>query len=190
MYLGHRFQTFIVAFIILLMGVVLEPLSPVLSMACVVILVFYIGCRERKLFVKKVRDRHPDVSDTNELIDDFYIRMDSYVNSYFQGASRHCNTCGTGYYSLDNVLCEEKGIPSHYVMDTPPEDNPYEYWWYQINGYPPPTVTKSKNDFSFDRLHFLKEGVKYYSEHSNTAWDMGVVDPPAWYVDKRIAMMK
>lgn len=190
MYLGHRFQTFIIACVILLTGVALEPLSPVLSLATVILLAFYIGYRERKLFVKKVRDRHPDVTDTNELIDNFNDSMVSFSNSYFKGASQHCKTCGTGYYGSGDALCEEKGIPRHYVMDTPPEDNPYEYWWYQINGYPPPTVVRSKDDFSFDRVYFLKEGIKYYSEHNNTAWDMGVIDPPVWYVDKRIAMMR
>ncbi len=128
-----------------------------------------------------------------------------------------CLTCGYPYYPSPREIifapvisfywhaggspippkaCSNCDVPQHNVFDKPPSPNPYEWWWFQINGYPPPDFHPEATRHPF--VHeawgaeneveaMRKAGREYYSKHANDAWDMGChgsSEIPDWYINR------
>jgi hypothetical protein len=181
MYILYNLQTILVAMVVLLSGVCLSRLSPVFGEVAAIGFIVYIGQRQNKLKWKKIKDRKPGTEDTMSLINNFSESINRYNSCFIE--YKGCRTCGTAYYSVGNPTCLDSDLPRHNVLDEPPAGNPYEFWWYQVNGYPPPTEFNAPDE----PQKLIIEGKKYYMDHRNTAWYMGVSIPPSWYVDKDIA---
>lgn len=93
-------------------------------------------------------------------------------------------------------LCSNCNLPQHNVFDKPPSPNPYEWWWFQSNGYEPPDFhpEATRNPFVHEAWGanneveaMRKAGREYYSKHPNHAWDMGCHggnEIPDWYIKR------
>lgn len=119
-------------------------------------------------------------------------------NYYLAGVPFLCRTCQQNYKSIsheDITLCWNlRNVFPHDPHAAPPSPNPYQWYWFQVNGYPMPPANWPKTKYwmpqsagQADAAGAMKEeGQRYYMTHPNHLWDRGLGNPPEWYFRKEI----
>lgn len=117
-------------------------------------------------------------------------------NYFLDGKPFLCKTCQQNYKSISHeniTLCWNlRNVFPHDPHAKPPSPNPYQWYWFQVNGYPMPPENWPKTEYwmplsagETDAFTAMKEeGRRYYEIHSNHLWDRGLGNPPEWYFRK------
>ena len=190
-YFLYNTITVVVTIIALLIGIVLADESPVLSyFAGGLICIFWYQrwCGLRDL---KIQNRHPSFEYLNRKMDDFENSCEEYLHALGEDKSRaECNVCGEGYFRFAYLTESTSWCPNlrehypHRYTDPAPNPNPYKNFWYQWNGYPPPDYFELRSN-TLPYVTIMKEkGKEYYMTRPNVVWDLGLVEPPDWYVKR------
>lgn len=120
-------------------------------------------------------------------------------NYMMDGRPYLCKTCQQNYPNPGHekiTLCWNlRTIFPHDPHANAPANNPYKWYWLQVNGYPLPPDNWPAHKYWMPKTAGLPnaeeamkdEGVKYYMDHPNHLWDRGLGNPPEWYFRKEIA---
>lgn len=192
-YIWFNLVTIFFLTILLVIAMSFEAFTGVGGMFALFIALAYWARREQKLRQKKFEDYHPDFDALHKAIDEHVEEFNQYMNSAYDSCLldtknvKYCKTCGESYFGDGKDLCVElRDVFPHHPADDPPKKNPYKFIWEQYNGYAPPFVFQPKNILDNETEKRLALGKMYYSINQNIVWDLGLREPPAWYVESRI----
>lgn len=168
---------------------------------CAIMVWLYKSERDRKYELLLMEyNRSFDQRELN-LLNEGYERAVKYNRQQFIDNSNYlmagkpflCRTCQQNYPNPGHekiTLCWNlRTVFPHDPHAAPPKDNPYKWYWFQINGYPMPPdnwptdkVWMPESAGEGDPVAAMTaEGKKYYQTHPNHMWDRGKGSPPAWY---------
>jgi len=103
---------------------------------------------------------------------------------------RCCYTCGMPYgvatFEYQTICDQLQDIYQHGPSDTPPDPNPFAWWWYQYHGLLPPPLDWPQGKVYGLGPEFLKRaaelGTAYWSSNHNHAWQLRSGRAPSWYI--------
>lgn len=193
-YIKYHIATLAILIPTLTIAILLEVTTAVGGVFLMLLAFSFLAERQHKLRDIKMADNHPDYEENNRKYIELGNQVTQFCNSSFTLGMKPtvCRTCQAEYElsALEDkryYMCSN--LQEHYphcIDDPPPTPNPYEYYWWQLHGYPPPTVFEPLSIFNNETEKRLQIGKNYYSTHRNVVWDLGIQEAPDWYVQTQL----